>query len=134
MNNELTNKPSESESIRAFLEPLVPLAKDLITNQQKELALRETQIQKQAEYDIKALDFDTHNLDFDRHKFDRQFLLLMVIVLFICGLSAGIIFYIKDIHAGLLVLSHLGAIIAGLIAGIGYEKSKREKEELISEE
>jgi len=54
----------------------------------------------------------------------RNYNLLVIIVIGIFLMASGIIFYLKNLEAGLLVLSHVGAVVAGLLAGLGIQKSR----------
>ena len=42
-------------------------------------------------------------------------------------ISTGLIFWLKDTASGIFVLSHVGAIVAGILAGAGWERSKKHK-------
>lgn len=107
----------EPERLVDILKPLVPLATTALENTNKELELKSKQIEKQSEYAAKALEFK-------RHRFNRSFTLLLAITLGIFSISSGIIFGIGDVNSGLLVLSHVGAIVAGALGGAGWEKAK----------
>ena len=114
-NQELVR--DEPERLVDILKPLVPLAVTALENTNKELELKSKQIEKQSEYASKALEFKIH-------RFNRSFLLLLAITIGILSISSGIIFGLNDVNSGLLVLSHVGAIIAGALGGAGWEKSK----------
>ncbi|MCW7471726.1 hypothetical protein [Leptospira kanakyensis] len=61
----------------------------------------------------------------ERSNITKQTLRIITFILLgIFLISAGIIFYLGNLESGLLVLSHVGAVIAGLIAGMGIEKSR----------
>ncbi len=107
----------EPEKLVDIIKPLVPLATTALENTNKELELKNKQIEMQAEYAAKALEFK-------RYRFNRAFWLITAITLGVLSISSGIIFGLKDINAGLLVLSHIGAVVAGAIGGAGWEKAK----------
>ncbi len=57
----------------------------------------------------------------------KRFLVLLALALAlvsvaVLALSAGIIFVQDQLGAGLLVLSHIGAVVAGLLAGAGWQR------------
>jgi hypothetical protein len=58
----------------------------------------------------------------ESNKFSYRLLTLIVVGVFL--LSAGLIFWMKQLDAGLLILSHVGAVIAGLLAGSGLERRR----------
>lgn len=58
----------------------------------------------------------------ESNKFSYRLLTLIVIGVFF--LSAGLIFWMNQLDAGLLILSHVGAVIAGLLAGTGLERRR----------
>lgn len=107
----------EPEKLADILKPLVPLAMTALENTNKELELKNKQIEKQSEYAAKSLEFK-------QYRFNRSFILLLAITLGILSISTGIIFGLGEINSGLLVLSHVGAIVAGALGGAGWEKSK----------
>lgn len=53
-----------------------------------------------------------------------SFWLLLVVVLGVFAIASGLMFGLNQLDAGLLVLSHVGAVIAGLLAGMGLERHK----------
>ena len=114
-NQELIRE--EPERLADILKPLVPLAATALENTNKELELKNKQIEKQSEYAAKALEFK-------RYRFNRSFILLLAVTLGILSISAGIIFGLGDTNSGLSVLSHVGAIVAGALGGAGWEKSR----------
>lgn len=58
-----------------------------------------------------------------------SFWLLVVIIAAVFLMAGGLIFYKDQLEAGLLVLSHVGAIVAGLLAGMGLERARRRVDE-----
>jgi len=58
-----------------------------------------------------------------------SFWLLLVIIIAVFSLAVGLIFLKDNLDAGLLVLSHVGAIVAGLLAGMGFERARRSVDE-----
>lgn len=58
----------------------------------------------------------------------QNYTLLVIIVIGIFAIASGIIFYLGNLDAGLLVLSHVGAVVAGLMAGMGIQKTRTKEE------
>ncbi len=58
----------------------------------------------------------------ESNRYSYRLLTLIIVGVFL--LAAGLIFWMKELDAGLLVLSHVGAVIAGLLAGTGLERRK----------
>lgn len=74
-------------------------------------------------------DIEKEEIHLRRELNKKSFRLLWLVVLGVFLISGGIIFYIKNLEAGLLVLSHVGAIVAGLLAGMGFEKTTKSSDE-----
>lgn len=92
------------------LSSLVPLGNKWLESMERQT---ESQL-KMAETRIEA----------EKWAFKHRFWLLTGIVLGVFLISFGLIFVKNDANSGLLVLSHVGAVVAGLIAGSGWEKIK----------
>lgn len=120
MGKEIVESSNENSSLRDIFEPFVPLFQKFIDNKKDELKVKEQQIKSHSDYTNRLLDYN-------KHKFNRLFYLLVFIVVFICALEAGLIFVLKDTKTGILVLSHIGAIIAGLLTGLGIRHSQSGK-------
>lgn len=58
--------------------------------------------------------------------FKHKYWLLAAIVVFVFAIFSGLIFIKHDIPSGMALLSHIGAVIVGIVAGAGWEKSKPE--------
>ncbi|GAB7229389.1 hypothetical protein [Shewanella mangrovisoli] len=57
--------------------------------------------------------------------FQYKFWLMAGGLLSIVSISAGLIFYLKEPSLGISVLSHTGAVVGGIVAGIGYESGRK---------
>jgi len=57
-------------------------------------------------------------------RYSREFGLTIFIIGSFLLISAGLIFLKDDSQSGFLLLSHLGAALAGLIGGMGWEKAR----------
>lgn len=116
--NEIEKKePSVVTIAKTDMDHLSSIASDFIgaisEKNKNDLAIQEKQIKLQEQ----AL---THKAS----AFKYKFWLLAGGLLSIVSIASGIIFYLKDPSLGISVLSHTGAVIGGIIAGVGYESSK----------
>lgn len=66
-------------------------------------------------------------IEAEKWAFNRRFWLLSGVVLGVFAISWGLIFIKNNEGAGLMVLSHVGAVVAGLLAGTGLERIKSQK-------
>lgn len=57
--------------------------------------------------------------------FKLRFWLIAGITVTVFAMSAGLIFTKDKVDAGMTMLSHVAALFAGLVGGIGLEKSKK---------
>lgn len=138
-----SNKPSQSsqlapiepdeelyeeqpESIVDVLTPLVPLAKTYLENKNREVEaqvqlqsqqLEVTKMQGQQEFSLKS-----RAMDMERFKFSRFYWLVFFIIVALLGIAAGMIFYLRDVDKGLLVISHLMTLALGVLGGLGIKK------------
>jgi len=62
----------------------------------------------------------------EKHKFNLGFGLLAFAVLVVVAFSAGLMFITGDVKSGMSILSHVGAVIAGLMTGLGWHKYRHE--------
>lgn len=110
-NQELLPKQDQSQGdLSAFL----PLAEKWIEGQTKQAQLNH--------------EIDKEELAVISKSNKQNYILLVIIVLGIFAIASGIIFYLGNLDAGLLVLSHVGAVVAGLLAGMGIQKSRTREE------
>ncbi len=114
------------------LEPLIPLAKQFLINQSRELESREKLQEKEMEIsEMQAkrnFEYDNKSLEFERHKYDRQFWLLLFITAIVLGTAVGLIFLQRNVEAGILLLTHVVTLIIGLIGGAGWHKANESDE------
>lgn len=61
----------------------------------------------------------------EKSVFQYKFWLMVGGLVSIVSISAGLIFYAENANLGVSVLSHTGAIIGGVIAGVGYESGRK---------
>lgn len=107
---ELLLKDEGTIDISAFL----PLAEKWIDGQNKASKL--------------SYEIDKEELSVAREANKQNYRLLFFIVISIVLIASGIIFYLGNLEAGLLVLSHVGAVVAGLLAGMGIQKNRTREE------
>ena len=83
-------------------------------------------LQSKAEIEIQKenLRLGEERLKIYRTTFSHKFWLLAFIIVAIFGISAGLIFVKNDIVSGMSLLSHVGAVVVGIIAGSGWERAR----------
>lgn len=111
--------PQHPERLSDILPSILPVAGEYLANQRHELALKERELERDAKLDEKQMDIDA-----GQWKWQVAFLSLVCFAFF--AFAAGLVFYLREINAGLLVLSHLAALAAGALAGFGWARRKRE--------
>ncbi|MEW8521638.1 MAG: hypothetical protein AB2552_01155 [Candidatus Thiodiazotropha endolucinida] len=99
------------------LNALIPLGVQLIENNQKQA---EAQIEIQKE----NLRLGEERLKIHKSSFTHKFWLLTFIVVSVLGIASGLIFLKDDTVSGMAMLSHIGAVIVGIIAGSGWERMR----------
>lgn len=124
-NNERTKPTPES-----VLNDLIPVAKTLIENQVHQMEIQERvqlrQLELQHFRDDQQARIFQESIRLERHKFDRGFALLAFAVLVVVVFSGGLMFISHDVKSGLSILSHVGAVIAGLMTGLGWQKYRQQ--------
>ncbi|MFH1715966.1 MAG: hypothetical protein ABIF19_01325 [Planctomycetota bacterium] len=108
-------------------EELVPQANQPPADLSAFTSIVEKWIETQAETERLGHQVQMEELSVIREANRRNFHLLFVIIICVFTMSAGIIFFMKNIEAGFLLLSHVGAVVAGLLAGMGLQR-KRQKD------
>lgn len=78
-------------------------------------------MEKQAEVQMKVSE---QRIEAEKWAYKHRFWLLSGIILGVFALSGGLIFIKNNESAGLMVISHVGAVVAGLLAGTGLERIK----------
>lgn len=96
---------------------LIPLGVQFLENNLK---------QSQAENEIQRaqLQLGEERQKIQKSAFSHKFWLLVVVTLSILGISVGLIFIKDDTVTGMSMLSHIGAVIVGIIGGNGWERSR----------
>lgn len=125
-------KPQEA-NVDFKMSDLVPIAESFadgyLENQrqanetQLEVAKMQLEAQKHRDEMTKQI---RHGVQaFERHKFNLQFWFLVFIAVAVFGFAAGLIFVLREVNTGILILTHIGAIVSGLLAGIGWESNRQ---------
>ncbi len=78
----------------------------------------------ESELGAKSLALSEKKLSYDQSIFKYKFWLLVVGLLTLALIACGLIFVQEKADLGLSILSHVGAIIGGVVAGVGYASSK----------
>ncbi len=71
------------------------------------------------------LRFAEKRLEFERSAFKYKAVLVGGVTAGILAISAGLIFNLNNVDAGLTVLSHIGALVSGAFAGWGWERGRK---------
>lgn len=121
MTVEVVNEESKKkERPRNELESLIPLGMEYIQNSQRQAEIQNN-IQKE------QIKLNEKHLNTQESVFRHKFWLLVFITASIVGISAGLIFIKNDTEGGLSILSHVGAVIVGIIAGSGWQQIKSQQ-------
>src|SRR6266568_4959439 len=88
------------ERLSDILPSVLPLAHQYLENQRQELALRERALERDAKLEEKEVTFEHQ-----QWRWQVVFLAGVFVAFFL--IAAGLIFYLRELNAGLLVLSHL---------------------------
>lgn len=99
------------------LNALIPLGVQLIENSHK-------QAQAQIEVQKENLRLGEEKLKIEKSTFTHKYWLLVLIVISVLGIASGLIFLKDDTVSGMAMLSHIGAVIVGIIAGSGWERMR----------
>ena len=105
----------EKENGDISLAELIPLAASFFESTQ-------AQTQAQAELAKEQLKLDDKRIDAEKSAFGHKFWLLVFISVSIVAIASGLIFGKNDTVSGLAILSHVGAVVFGIIAGSGWER------------
>ncbi len=105
----------DQDSVSNLIRAATPLVERIITNQEKILEANQQIGQGQ-------LEIAKEELRFAAIRFNKSFWLVAAVAGFLMLLSAGIIFIQGDSEGGLSLLTHLGAVVAGLLAGAGWQR------------
>ncbi|MEW8070933.1 MAG: hypothetical protein AB2765_20360 [Candidatus Thiodiazotropha endolucinida] len=112
-----TKEPSVVTIAKTDMDHLSSIASDFISviseKNKNDLALQEKEIQLKEK-----------ELIHQASAFKYKFWLLAGGFLSIVSIASGMIFYLESPSLGISVLSHTGAIVGGIVAGIGYESGK----------
>lgn len=117
MSDELDNGGEliPKDEMQIDLNALIPLGVQLIENSHK-------QAQAHIEIQRENLRLGEEKLKIDKSTFSHKYWLLVFITASVLSISAGLIFLKNDTVSGMAILSHIGAVIVGIIAGSGWER------------
>jgi hypothetical protein len=76
------------------------------------------------EFDKKRLDLKEQELIHNQSIFKYKFWLLALGLFSLVSISVGLIFILDKSELGMSIISHIGAIVGGVWAGIGYASNK----------
>ncbi len=109
--------PQQPERLSDILPSVLPLAQKFLANQEHAIALKARADERDATLDEKQM-----LIDAQQWKWRTVFLAGVFGAFF--AIAAGLIFYLRERDAGLLVLSHLAALAAGALGGFGWARRK----------
>ena len=107
----------EKDETDISLSELVPLAVSFFESTQEQTKAQ-TEIQKE------SLRLEEKRIDVEKSAFGHKFWLLVFITFSIIAIATGLIFLKNDTVSGLAILSHVGAVVVGIIAGSGWERMR----------
>jgi hypothetical protein len=103
------------ERLSDILPSVLPLAQQYLDNQRHELALRERSLDRESRLEEKEIGVASQ-------QWRWQVIFLAGVCLALLAISGGLIFYLREVNAGLLVLSHLAALATGAFGGAGWAR------------
>lgn len=114
-----TDKVSEilpkEEETQLDINALIPIGLEFLKNNQKQhedkVSLKKAEIQSNSE-----------RLQVEKSAFTHKYWLLVFIAISVIAIASALIFYKNDTTSGLSMLSHVGAVVVGIIAGSGWER------------
>lgn len=103
------------EESQIDLKALIPLGVQMLENNLK---------QSQAKIDLQKdnIRLGEERLKIDKSNFIHKYWLVVLMVISVLGIAIGLIFIKDDTVSGMSMLSHIGAVIVGIIAGSGWER------------
>lgn len=115
---QLESAGQTQESIADMIESATPLIKQFIENQTRAMEANQ-------EIGRGQLDIAKDELRFAAERFNKFFWLVAVIAAFLLLMIAGLIFIEDNSEGGLSLLTHLGAAVAGVLAGAGWQRNQQ---------
>lgn len=88
------------------------------------ISVQGEKVHAEAQIQEKRLEFNKVQLSAMTSAAKHYFWLGFVVTILLFALAGGLAFALKEVTAGLMVISHVGAVAAGLLAGMGLSKSR----------
>lgn len=117
----------EPESLAEVLVSLTPTIKDFVkTNAENAKAqLEVSKMVSQQDFSLKS-----KQIDVELSKFKWVYVLVTLLMVALIGIAAGIIFVLRDVEKGVLIISHLVSLAVGVLGGFGLKKAlEKEKKD-----
>lgn len=113
-----SQEQQQQQNLAEVMGPLMPLAKQYVESQSR-------QVEFNHKIEEKRVELEREEQRFRYNQFTKSYWLVVFISVSIVAISVGITFYLEEPDKELLVLSHVGSIVAGILAGTGWERSQR---------
>ncbi len=109
----------EPESLTEVIVSLTPTIKDFVKTsaENAKAQLEVSKMVSQQDFSLKA-----KQMDVDMSKFKWVYVLVSLVMLALIGIAAGVIFVLRDVEKGVLIISHLVTLVVGLLGGVGLKK------------
>lgn len=126
----MRKEPTEIEPFS--MNELMSLGKAFLDHQKAQLKLQENvesqKLKLQAKFDERNFEISKNIITNEFKKFKAYAGLLAIVIVSLLGISTSLIFLKDDTKTALLILTHMGAVIAGLLAGLGIKSQKKNQQ------
>lgn len=123
-------KTSVEDTMSDILQSIQPLAEQFLLSKGKELEIQLESHRRDNEYRNAVLQHNTEYnrsyIGFIRLRFVLVFAAVSLTLLLLFGAALALIFLKERTNEGMLVISHMMALVSGLLAGIGLRSGKRQ--------
>ncbi len=119
-NTGIVEVEPQPETLAEVIAPLIPLAESYFRqgNETLKAQLEVTKMQSEHDFSLKE-----KQLQFDLFKFKWLYVLAGLLMAALIAIASGIIFVLRDVERGVLIISHLVTLAVGLLGGIGLKKA-----------
>lgn len=117
----------EPESLAEVIATLTPTIKDYVKTsaENAKAQLEVSKMVSQQDFSLKS-----KQIDVELSKFKWVYVLVTLLMVALIGIAAGIIFVLRDVEKGVLIISHLVSLAVGVLGGFGLKKAlEKEKKD-----